>query len=136
MCQCQGGRAGPLSAVARWHVQAWHLQSEQQWLSTVHHQRTPSKEGAACWDTAEISFRCSGTKPCPAVLKQSLPFSSCSRCYSTDTGRRAGGTQPSSPPAGPVPHAAQRRSVSTWPYVIFRRTAWSSWEGTASASSI
>lgn len=56
---------------------------------------TPSKEGAGCWDTAEMSFWCSGTKPCPAVLKQSLPFSSCSRCYSTDTRRRAGGIQPS-----------------------------------------
>lgn len=35
----EGKRAGPLSAEAWWHVQAWHLQSEQQWLSTVHHQR-------------------------------------------------------------------------------------------------
>lgn len=30
MPEAEGGQAGPLSPEVQWHVQAWHLQSEQE----------------------------------------------------------------------------------------------------------
>lgn len=116
----EGGLVGPLSPEVHGHVQAWHLWSDQ--------------NGCLQYTTAEITLLALRSKGCPAVPTLSLPFSSCSGCFSTDTSEQGQVSSALSPPALPLPHAASAR-VSPWPHAILRRTAWSSWEGTTFSSS-